>query len=209
MGNGHPPPGVDLDPSRTIDDGTLARIGSPPPGTIGLDAKNGSAKQTGPSMAERILSFTRRQQGQRYGNGECFTLTDAALGAAGARSARDYGTVTPTADYVWGDSVVLSDLRPGDVVQFRDYSYERVDETEDDSGTTTQEHAEDRPHHTAIVHSVGPNGAVTVWEQNSPPGGSVRRTTLFFASSSWQHGQTTTRVSVSGSFWFYRPQARS
>jgi hypothetical protein len=208
MGNGHPPPGIDGDPSSTIDDGTLARIGSPPPGTIGLDAKGGSPKQSAPSIADRILSFVRRQQGQRYGNGECFTLTDAALGGAGARSARDYGTVTPNADYVWGDSVNLSELRPGDVIQFRDYSYERVTVTEDDSGTTTDEHAEDRPHHTAVVQSVGANGAVTVWEQNSPPGSAVRRTTLYFTGGTSEDGNTTTRIRVSGSFWFYRPQPR-
>lgn len=170
MGNGLIPPGSDLDTPIAIDDGTSARTESPPPGPVGLDSKSGTAKQSRASMAERIVSYARRQRGERVGDGECFTLADRALRNADARSARGYGTVTPDADYVWGTSVTLSDLRPGDVIQFRNYTYERVAVTDDDSGTSRDEHAEDCPHHTAIVQSVDGNGAVTVWEQNGQPG---------------------------------------
>jgi len=85
---------------------------------------------------------------------------------------------------------------------------ERVTVTEDDSGTTTEEHAEDRPHHTAIVESVDGNGAVTVLEQNSPEGSAVRRTQLFFTARTTTSGNRTTTITVSGTFWFYRPEAR-
>ena len=63
MGNGHTPPGIDLDTRGTIDDGTLGLNESPPPGPIGLDAKNGSAKGATASISDRILSYARRKRG--------------------------------------------------------------------------------------------------------------------------------------------------
>ena len=196
MGNGH-----------DIDDGTLARIGSPEPGPIGLDSKSGS-KQAQPSMADRIVSYARRNRGDRVGDGECYTLVNRALAAAGAKVAADYAAVSPNADYVWGESITQAQLQPGDVIQFRDYTFKRVDVTDDDSGTTTDELEGDRPHHTAIVQSVDGNGAVTVWEQNAPEGSAVTRTQLFFTSRTTTSGNRTTRITVSGTFWFYRPEAR-
>jgi hypothetical protein len=206
MGNGRSPASIGLDTRDAIDDGTTARISSPPPGPIGLDAKGGSPKQTRASIADLIVGYARRNRGARVGNGECFTLVDRALRGADAKTARDFGTVTADADYVWGTSVALAELQPGDVIQFRDYTYERVDVTRDSSGTTTDEHAEDRPHHTAIVESVDGDGAVTVWEQNAPAGSAVRRTQLFFTTTSSTHGNRTTRITVRGTFWFYRPE---
>jgi hypothetical protein len=177
------------------------------PGPTGLHAKGGGTA-TAPSMADQIVGYARRQSGTRVGDGECFTLTDRALQAAHAKSARDYGTVTPTADYTWGAATTLANLQPGDVVQFRDYSYTREDVTANSRGTRTVERTEGRPHHTAIVQSVDGNGAVTVLEQNSPAGSGVRRTQLFFTSRSSKSGDTTTTITVSGTFWFYRPEAR-
>jgi hypothetical protein len=208
MGNGRSRPRSDLDEDSSLDDGTLSRTESPPPGPIGLDAKGGSAKGGGAGMADQIVAYPRQRRSERVGDGECFTLVDRSLRGADAKSARDYGSVTPDADYVWGTSVNLSELRPGDVIQFRDYSYERTDVTEDDSGTTTREHAEERPHHTAIVQSVDGNGAVTVWEQNSPVGSAVRRVQLFFSNATTSSGNRTTTIRVRGTFWFYRPEAR-
>ena len=207
MGNGKAP-GFDLDTPEPIDDGTSARIGSPPPGTIGLDAKGGSAKQTRLSLADQIVSYARRQRASHVGDGECYTLANRALRAAGAKAAADYGVVTPDADYTWGASVTLADLQPGDVIQFRNYTYESVVVTEDEDGRTTEEHAEDRLHHTAIVDHVDGNGAVTVWEQNSPDGSPVTRTQLFFTGRTITSGTRTTTITVRGSFWFYRPEAR-
>ena len=135
MGNGKAPAGIDLDRAEPIDDGTSARIGSPTPAPIGLDAKNGTAKQSAPSMADQIVSYARRRLTTRVGNGQCFTLVDGALRGAHAQSAADYGTVTPDADYTWGTPVSLTDLQPGDVIQFRDYTFHKVVVTESDSAT--------------------------------------------------------------------------
>ena len=208
MADGKAPAGVDLDTLAPIDDGTLARTESPPPGPIGLDAKSGNAKQSTATLADQILAFARRHRGRRVGDGQCFALADGALRGANARSAADYGTVTPDADYQWGSSVALADLQPGDVVQFRDYVFERVVVTRDSSGTTTDELTGDRPHHTAIVESVDGNGAVTVLEQNAPDGSAVTRTQLYFTGGTTTSGNRTTTIRVRGSFWFYRAQAR-
>ena len=208
MGNGKSPSSIDLDTPGPIDDGTSARIGSPPPGPVGLDSKSGNAKQTQPSMADRIVSYARRNRGDRVGDGECYTLVNRALSAADAKTARDFGPISPDADYVWGTSVTLAELQPGDVIQFRDYTFKRVDVTDDGSGTTTQELEGDRPHHTAIVQSVDSSGAVTVLEQNAPDGSPVTRTQLFFTSRRTTSGNRTTTITVRGTFWFYRPEAR-
>ena len=209
MGHGQLPGPTDHTGNAiAIDEGTTARTDSPPPGPIGLDAKDGSAKQGGASMADQIVSFAHRRRGERVGDGECFTLVDRALRGAGAKRARDLGPVTPTADYVWGTAVTLAELLPGDVIQFRDYEYDvevRTD-TEEQERVETETH--ERPHHTAIVERADGNGAVTVLEQNAPPGSPVVRTRLFFTNSRSERGSTTTTIRVRGTWWFYRPEAR-
>ena len=210
MGNGLVPgPTNDLGPPLVIDDGTTPRTESPAPGPIGLDAKGGSPKQAQASMAEQIVSFPRRHRGQRVGDGECFTLADRALRGAGARSAADYGSVAPDVDYTWGTSVAIGDARPGDIIQFRNYRYEREVETRhSDGSTTTDTDFQERPHHTAVVEQVGANGEITVLEQNSPVGSAVTRTQLFFSNQQQSGGDQSTRITVSGTFWVYRPQPR-
>jgi hypothetical protein len=205
-----PGPLAHIEPASALDDGTNPRMPSPVPGPVGLDSKGGgSGKGSEPSIAERILGFTRRNRGQRVGDGECFTLADQALRGAGARSAADYGGVSPNADYVWGDAVALTAVRPGDVVQFRDYQYQRdVERQHPDGSSESETQVEERPHHTAIVETVGANGEITVLEQNAPQGGPVVRTRLYFASAERTAGGESTTIRVRGSFWFYRPQAR-
>lgn len=209
MGHGQLPGPTDTTGNTiAIDDGTSARTDSPPPGPVGLDAKSGgSSKQATPSIADQVVSFVRRRRGERVGDGECFTLVDRALRGAGAKSARDHGPVTPTADYIWGTAVTLADLQPGDVVQFRDYRYDREVRTETDDEESVDTQSAARPHHTAIVESVD-GAAVTVLEQNAPPGSPVVRTRLFFANSRSESGSTTTTIRVQGTWWFYRPEAR-
>jgi hypothetical protein len=209
MGGGQAPGAIGLDSDAWIDDGTLARTESPDPGPIGLDAKSGSHGKGGSvSIADDIVAYAARRQGDRVGDGECFARADRALRAAGGRSAADYGEITPDGDYVWGSDVSLAGLRPGDIIQFRDYRYERTVVTEDSRGTTEETRTEERPHHTAIVERVEGDGAVTVWEQNSPAGSAVRRTPLYFSSGTTRSGRRTITVRVTGTFWFYRPQPR-
>jgi hypothetical protein len=209
MGNGQVPgPTNDLGPPLVIDDGTTPRAELPPPGPVGLDARSGGSNAHA-SLSERIVSFPRRHRGQRVGDGECFTLADRALRGAGAKSAADYGQVAPDVDYVWGTSMELGALQPGDIIQFRNYRYDREVETRGSDGSvTTETDFQERPHHTAIVETVGAGGEITVLEQNSPVGSAVTRTTLFFSGGQHTAGGRTTTISVSGTFWFYRPQLR-
>jgi len=207
MGGGRVPATGDIGDEWS--DETSPLIGSPYPGVVGFDAKGGSAKQTRRSMADRIVSYARGPRGERVGNGECYTLVNRALNRAGAKRASDYGPIGPDDDYIWGSPVNLDELQPGDVIQFRNYRYEIETETEDDEGTSTEEGGQERPHHTAIVETVHGDGVVTVLEQNIPEGrGPVRRTRLYFADSEVETETRTVRVDVSGTWWFYRPEAR-
>ena len=122
-------------------------MASPAPGAIGLGAKGGDQKTPGASIAESVVSFASRSLGQRVGDGECFALADRALRNAGAKSAAAFGPVVPDGDYVWGSEVSLANLRPGDIIQFRDYTCRIVTVTETASEERTEERVEERPHH--------------------------------------------------------------
>jgi hypothetical protein len=209
LGNGLIPGSTDgAAGTLQIDDGTLARTESPDPAPVGLDAPSGSGSNTAASVPLRVVGYARRQRGSRVGNGECFTLADRALSSAGARSAADFGTVVPDADYVWGTAVTLADLQPGDIIQLRNYRFDsEVAVNNPDGSGTTDTSFQERPHHTAIVESIA-GDAVTVLEQNAPPGSAVLRSVLFFRDSTNTAGRTTTTIHVQGTFWFYRPQPR-
>ena len=203
-GGTRPGPVDDFGPSIVLDDGTLARTESPLPGPIGLQAQGGSGTAGSASLGDQVVSFARDRIGRSTGSGECFDLVDQALRNAGAKSAADFGTVTANADYVWGSPVSSSDARPGDIIQFRNYRYDRTIKT--DSGTDTD--FQERPHHTAIVERIDGDGAITVLEQNVPQGSAGQRTQLFFSNISTNAGGRRTTVRVQGRARFYRPQPR-
>ncbi|MGH9408429.1 MAG: hypothetical protein ACRD1V_03150, partial [Vicinamibacterales bacterium] len=199
----------DVNATVEVDDGTSARTDTPVPGPIGLDDHSSGSSHVSPPIAPQVLGYARQQQGKRVGDGECFALADRALTAAGAKSAGDFGTVDHDADYVWGTPISLADLQPGDIIQMRDYRYDRKITTEHADGSSQFViDFQERPHHTAIVESVGANGEVVVLEQNAPRGFAVRRSHLFFVAGTTTSGQTTTEITLQGTFWFYRPQPR-
>jgi hypothetical protein len=209
MSNGLLPGPANGPGSPDIDDGTLPRIGTPPPGSIGLDNTGGTKGTPQQSVGDRILAFARQRTGQVHGDGECFTLADEALRNAGAKSAADFGKVGPGLDYVWGRAVPRAALQPGDIIQMRDYHANITSDRDHPDGSSDSDtHSEERPHHTAIVESVGTDGQVTVLEQNCPDGAPVTRSVLHLTNSSSSSGGTKTQVTVTGKFWFYRPQAR-
>lgn len=194
--------GISTSPALTRR-GILTRTAPRPPGPVGL--KGGSAKSGAAPLGAQVVSFARGRIGRRVGTGECYDLADRALRNAGAKSAPDYGAITPTADYVWSREVSLADVCPGDIIQFRNYRFDRLVNRRDGSYTTE---FQERPHHTAIVETTSANGLITVLEQNAPPGSPVQRTQLYFADSSTDNGGTKTTVTVQGQIWFYRPEAR-
>jgi hypothetical protein len=98
-------------------------------------------------------------------------LVNHILKSVGAQTASDFGDVTPSADYVWGKDIDLKDIKPGDILQFRDHlvktrtqklgKYKWEDTGEESTAT--------RPHHTGVVVEVPEDGSVVVVEQNVKP----------------------------------------
>ena len=103
---------------------------------------------------------------------DCFVLVDMLLRQLGAATAADGDvTVTPKADYDWGDGILPENIQPGDILQFDEHIIHIETKTfdEDDKLRKTDEKWLTRPHHTAIVWEVHKDGSVTVIEQNASP----------------------------------------
>jgi hypothetical protein len=179
------------------------------PGPVGMNTPSIPAEELsggGEVDAQAILNYASSNAGKSVGKkGQCFELVDAALRKAGAKSAADYGEVREDIWYTWGSEVQLGSVKPGDVIQFEDYAAEVETDTPKDTSTKLHE----RPHHSAIVKSVGADGKITVWEQNAPKAGApVSTYDLYFKDTSWKEGENTITVKVTGKFKFYRPQKR-
>jgi len=180
------------------------------------------AKRFDPSLVlgARVLGFARARQGTQVGDGECTTLVQQALLGAGARTTDAFNAVTPDGDYVWGTRVALANVKPGDILQFRNYRVVRHVLTEQrmvggEVSPMQSEDFEERDHHTAIVEqSFG--ATLSVLEQNVDPGGRVvQRGRVETASRTYTQtdpatgDQVTTTVEVEGEVMAYRPQKAS
>src|SRR5262245_8213328 len=117
-------------------------------------------KQAPLTINQKITTFAQGKLGQQVGAGECWDLAEEALKQSGAQTSTDLsssGSVGPDDDYVWGDSIDMKDIKPGDVIQFRDYivTTETKTEVEFPDGTyrwNTESRQAKRPHHTAIAN---------------------------------------------------------
>jgi hypothetical protein len=132
-----------------------------------------------PYDAVKALAFATGQSG-RYRDGECWTLMeDAVVGNGGTSSKKLTPNFSASASFVWGDAVAIANLKPGDVLQFQGYDWQRHVRTEvtmppnyDRNGSdTTMDYQQTRgePQHSAMVVSVVSAGIVNVVEQNIPP----------------------------------------
>lgn len=121
-------------------------------------------------LLHKIVAFCRDHKGQQVGRGECSDLAGAALKDAGAarRGKDDPGS----GDYNWGKLILIvtgdetkskfeqgkpADLRPGDVIQFRDAKFVHHESRRWSSLTFD--------HHTAIVASTEGN-IVHIFQEN-------------------------------------------
>lgn len=93
-----------------------------------------------------VLGFAQQNFGRTVGNGECWTLANEALKAAGAR---------PAVGYTFGAGINRRDVTPGDILQFTSVRIEKGNQFWN-LGT---------PQHTAIVEAVE-GTVVTVLHQN-------------------------------------------
>lgn len=118
-------------------------------------------------LNEKVIQYCKDNMDKEVGGGECAELAGHALKAAGART--HTGPDSPRErDYVWGklvykieaaadglkESGTLADVRPGDIMQFRDVKF-------GDKGGFG--------HHTAIVSEVLNKdlGKIEVYQQNA------------------------------------------
>jgi hypothetical protein len=146
---------------------------------------------------------------------DCFALVDKLLRNLGAQTAADGDVpITATADYDWGDGIMLESIQPGDILQFRDHvieiqtlSYVNGKWHEIESRTLT------RPHHTAIVMEVHKDGSVTVVEQNVHPNPRKVNRNLIPKLDSGDdtrrvNSELKIRTKVTGAVRAYRPAAK-
>jgi hypothetical protein len=169
------------------------------------------------ALGAKIVAFAASRQGSQVGSGECFDLVQQALQSAGASGADAFGDITPEGDYVWGTPVRLQDLRPGDVLQFRDYRITRrittMMQLSDGNVARSQSQAyEERDHHTAIVEAAA-GDSVWVLEQNVDPAGRVvqqNRVALASHTEEETHVEdrslVRTEIEVDGEVRAYRPR---
>lgn len=157
-----------------------------------------------PPVNEKVLDFAKKNLGEQVGNGECWTLANNAVLAAGGKSSPSYRDSPATGDYVWGELVFgvsakggkqteaagKKAVAPGDVVQFRDA---RFSGPRPGGGTYSMS----ADHHTAVVAAVAPDGKTfQILHQNWNGKKTVAEATL------------DTRDLKEGWIKVYRPQPR-
>lgn len=176
-----------------------------------------------PYSPATAIAFAQHQSG-RYGDGECWTLVEAAVtGAGGKSSIPQTPNFGPNVSYVWGTTITVAALQAGDVVQYQNYSWTQTTRIDTDSpaGTSFSENSRTEgrglPHHSGLVIRVISPGMVEVIEQNIPPrSGPVQTIQLALSApatttETTRSGSTVTVTtishSVSGVVRCYRPVA--
>lgn len=184
---------------------------------------------------QQVIFYAKSNSGKKVKHGECWDLAQEALKSAGAKTSDEYGKITATADYVWGTPVTLGSVRPGDIIQFKNYEVEiEYKLSKPDGSAYTGSVTLGAPHHTAIVEHVGASGEIMVWEQNTPEipadlmklvklamadkvpskvSKKVHQNLMYFSDRSMvkaSEGKTNleAKITVSGQFKFYRPQTK-
>jgi hypothetical protein len=161
------------------------------------------------AAAEKLVG--RPALTSRYGL-DCFALVDKLLRTLGAQTAADGDVpVTATADYDWGDGIMLENIQPGDILQFRKHVVHIQTFTyANDQWYETETRTLTRPHHTAVVIEVHKDGGVTVVEQNVAPNRrKVRRSRIPRLEAGEEtkspDSEHKVKTTVSGGVSAYRP----
>jgi hypothetical protein len=117
------------------------------------------------SLNQQVLDFARGKLGQQVGDGQCQTLVNAALDAAGAQRPGQGQEI----DH-FGTVVDLNAVKAGDVLQFENVNFKH---TNADGSWFTNNF----PHHTAIVEAVS-GSRLTLLHQNLNGDLRVQETTI-------------------------------
>lgn len=164
------------------------------------------------NAAEKLIG--KKALTSKYGI-DCFALIDKLLRDLGAQTAADGDVaVTATADYDWGDGILLDSLQPGDILQFRDHLIDVATwkvangKWYEASGRTYT-----RPHHSAIVIDVGKD-SVTVVEQNvKPDPQKITRNVILRLEAGEEtrevNSEEKIKIKVTGEVHAYRPAPKA
>jgi len=150
-------------------------------------------------LGARVLKYAKESTGTKVGDGECATLALKALESAGAKTTADYKVTGEDGDYKWGTLVEKhADVRPGDIVQFRDVKLVSKTVTAlPGGGTRTSTRTQVMGHHTAIVSANAGNGKFKVLEQNVGDDEKTRKTV--------RESDLDLSAKTEGKVWIYRP----
>src|SRR5205823_13882876 len=64
---------------------------------------------------QKVVIWAQGQLGKKIGKGECWDLAEQALKQAGAQTSNHLGPVEQDSDYIWGDSIDIKDVIPGEI----------------------------------------------------------------------------------------------
>ena len=139
---------------------------------VGLWAVEVAGQQA--ALGDRLVEFCKAHKGESVSTGECSALANTGLRTVGAKTrGRDHPN---EGDYTWGKLTVvlehtpkglhvsqgkMGDVRPGDVIQFRDTRWEGP------RRGGKGKYAMTLKHHTAIVAGVEADGRLLrIFHQN-------------------------------------------
>jgi hypothetical protein len=134
----------------------------------------------------KVVRYCQAHLGRKVGSGQCSALAYEALRAAGAKELNDFNDHPGPGDYVWGKHVCTvatrggkgvretvggDRIRPGDVVQFRDASFQ--------GRLKGKPYSWGYGHHTAVVSRMNHRtGVMEILQQNVNGQQVVQRGTL-------------------------------
>ena len=193
-----------------------------------------AAKAGEQTLNQKIVTWIQGKMGQKVGDGECWTLAEQALQASGGYGSGHYGKITDDADYEWGTKIKLTEVKAGDILQFRDHVVRTLTKTsirfEDQSGWDEEDdQSSTQAHHTAIVKTpADADGRMAVMDQNSDPGGKIVQNQVLYTRSVAEKTTkevksvydedagkkrnatviTKVTITVTGKLWAYRPQVK-
>ena len=157
------------------------------------------------SLNQKVLDFAESKMGEGVGRGECWDLAQQALTFAGARNSTDYRSQTRNSNYIWGKPVSLSQAKPGDIIQYRNFSGKRRETQQNGSWKELGFLAE---HHTAILVERLNHGAWKVYQQNNEGQRFVTEDVVHLQDAKFIQESLKIEVDVSGKYWIYRPVSR-
>lgn len=166
-------------------------------------------------IRNKVIGYAEGNRRQQDGNGECWTLAENALKSAGAKTSWELATPDQKkffddADYTWGKKINLSEIKPGCILQFRNYkvSIKRTT-TEPDGGTSWKTESFNYGHHTSIAISEIKSKTVRVLHQNVPDGDKKRKLVIegdiYTESYRDNKKPVSTELVVTGKVWAYEP----